>query len=251
MKTIRNLALLAMVSVYHMSQAFAQDELLNHVKFSSQAMSALYMQGLSEGNDKYLRDFNRFRNQSYLYLKTYYRNGGEDAEKLLQQWRSFNGKLKLEYSKEFGWEIDDKVRFEFRRYLSDVYHLVAKNIGSYNSFEQQMLLSTVQVEAVAARFFDVSSSFLGTYHLQQEDIDKLNPEKISDDFKKRMDRLAVGSDDDLFKKDLLSVKYKWQFVEDSLVGYSQNRAYFLVYATKKVIAKTLGRQPSQISSSQM
>ncbi len=248
MKSIRYLALLVFVSIFQMSQAFAQDELLNHVKFTSQAMSALYMQGLSEGNDKYLRDFKRFKHQAFVHLKTYYRNGGEDAEKLLQQWREFSSKLKLEYTKEFGWEIDDKVRFNFRRYLSDSYRLLNRNKEDYSSFEQSMLLSSVQVEAVSARFFDVSSSFLGTYHLKQEDIDRLNPKLISDDFKKRMDRLATETDDELFKKDLLSTKYKWQFIEESVVGYSQNRAYFLVYATKKVISNVLARNSNYISA---
>ncbi len=249
MKCVRKLNLLLMlVAVFQATGAFAQDELLNHVKFTSKAMSALYMQGLSEGNKKYQLEFSRFYHQSYLNLKTYSRNGGEDSDKLLEQWRTFSGKLKLEYTKEFGWEIDDAVRFKFRRYLSDIYQLLIKNSAKFTSPKQRMLLSQVQVEAISARFFDVSSGFLGTYHLQQEDITKLNPQLITIEFKKQVDQLVAESHDAAFKKDLLSAKYKWQFIEDSVVEYSQNRAYFLVYATKKVIGKVLERNYSQISA---
>jgi len=221
-----------------MSSVFASETLLNHVKLTSQAMSAFYMQGLSEGNEKYLREFTRFKKQSEMLLKQYVRENGEQGEALLHRWQGFSSELTLVYHVDYGWEVDGRVRQDFRAYLSDVYQLVDKQKTNYSSAKDQKLLTTVQVEALAARFFDISSTYDGTESLFTSDMKKLNPQIISADVKGRLVSLANSSEAGM-KNSLASAKSKWEFVENSVVNYKGQSAYFVVYATKNKIHQVL------------
>jgi len=221
-----------------MSSAFASETLLNHVKSTSQAMSAFYMQGLSEGNEKYLREFTRFKKQSEMSLKQYVRENGDQGEALLHRWQGFSSELTLVYHVDYGWEVDGRVRQDFRAYLSDVYQLVDKQKTNYSSAKDQKLLTSVQVEALAARFFDISSTYDGTESLFTSDMKKLNPQIISADVKGRLVSLA-NSSEAAMKNSLSSAKSKWEFVENSVVNYKGQSAYFVVYATKNKIHQVL------------
>ncbi len=239
MNCARSICTLVFSTLFLMPSAFANETLLNHVKLTSQAMSAFYMQGLSQGNEKYLREFSRFKKQSETQLKQYVRENGEQAQQLLHRWQGFSGELKLEYQKDYGWEVDGRVRQDFRAYLSDIYQLVDKQKTNYTNVADQKLLTTVQVEALAARFFDVSSSYDGTESLFSTDMSKLNPQSITIEVKSRLTSLASGSVNTGEKNGLTSAKSKWEFVENSVVNYQGQSAYFVVYATKNKIHKVL------------
>ncbi len=238
MKCVRSICLLVVgLCVYF--PVHANETLLNHVKATSQAMSAFYMQGLSEGNEKYLKEFTVFKKQSITLLRQYVRNNGPQGEKLLHKWQGFSDQLVLKYDKEYGWEVDNRVRQDFRSYLSDVYKLVEDQKSNYKSVAQKKLLSLVQIEALSARFFDISSTYDGTESLFSTDIAKLNPQTVSADFKATLTELAQLSENTAMKSKLSSAKSKWQFVENSVVNYRGQSAYFVVYATKNKIQKAL------------
>jgi len=230
---------LLVISLCIFSPAHANEALLNYVKTTSQAMSAFYMQSLSEGNDKYLKEFEIFKSQSFTLLKQYARANGPQAKELLHRWQGLSDRLVLTYDKEYGWEVDGRVRQDFRGYLSDIYHLVDIQKNKYTSKTHRQLLSVVQMEAIAARFFDVSSSYNVKVSIFASDMSKLNPKIISSDFKKNLDTLANLSDSAATKRQLASVKSKWEFVENSVVGYEGHGAYFVVYATKNKIQQAL------------
>lgn len=237
MKYIRTTFLLFSLSLF--SSAHGSETLLNYVKVTSQAMSSFYMQSLSEGNEKYLNDFNKFKYQSSLLLDQYARDGGPRSEEFLKRWKGISDRLVLVYDKEYGWEVDENVRQDFRSYLSDLYQLVDIQKSSYTSLSQRQLLSVVQMEAIAARFFDVSSLFNVKVSIFSSDKNKLNPKEISQTFKRNLDVLAEMSKSEATKRKLASVKSKWEFVESSVIDYEGNGAYFLVYATKNRIQKEL------------
>ena len=241
MNCVRSICLVVFSTLFVMSSAFANETLLNHVKFTSQAMSAFYMQGLSEGNEKYLREFTRFKKQSEMLLKQYVRENGEQGEQLLRRWQGFSGELNLVYNADYGWEVDGRVRQDFRSYLSDIYQLVENQKASYTSKNDQKLLTSVQIEALAARFFDISSTYDGTDSLFSSDMKKLNPPAISADVKARLVSLANSSSDAGMKNKLSSAKSKWEFVENSVVNYQGQSAYFVVYATKNKIYQVLSQ----------
>ncbi len=238
MKCIRSVCLLV-ISLCVFSPAHANETLLNHVKATSQAMSAFYMQGLSEGNDKYVNEFEKFKRQSFTLLSQYARENGPKAKELQLQWQGFSDRLVHTYDKEYGWEVDSRVRQDFRSYLSDIYELVDNQKSNYTSKLQRQLLSVVQMEAVSARFFDVSSSYNVKVAIFASDMNKLNPKTISAEFKKNLDTLANMNDSATNIRQLASVKLKWNFIENSVVNYEGHGAYFLVYATKNKIQQAL------------
>jgi hypothetical protein len=238
MKCVRNIFLLVL-SLCVFSSVHANETLLNHVKATSQAMSAFYMQGLSEGNEKYLKEFKGLKKESITLLRQYVRNNGSQGEELLQQWKGFSDQLVLKYDQEYGWEVDNRVRQDFRGYLSDIYKMVEDQKSNYQSVAQKKLLSLVQIEALSARFFDISSTYDGVESLFTKDKAKLNPQAISADFKATLTELVQLSEDTAMQKKLSSAKQKWSFVENSVVNYQGQTAYFVVYATKNKIKKAL------------
>jgi len=147
--------------------------------------------------------------------------------------------LVLTYDKEYGWEVDGRVRQDFRGYLSDVYELVDNQKNNYTSEAHKKLLTVVQLEALSARFFDVSSSYNVKVAIFASDQNKLDPKTTNRAFKKNLDTLASMSDSAAAKRQLASVKSKWEFVENSVVNNEGHGAYFVVYATKNKIQQAL------------
>lgn len=237
-KCIRSICMF-IFGVCLLSNVHANEALLNHVKATSQAMSAFYMQSLSEGNEKYLLEFEKYKRKSFEILKQYESEKGERSQEFMSRWKKLNDRLVLTLDKEYGWEVDGSVRQEFRSYLSDIFQLVDTQKNQYTSKEEKQLLSVVQLEAISARFFDISSLFNVKVSIFASDKNKLNPEVINTDFKNNLDVLADMSANDVTKRKLASVKSKWEFVENSVVNYEGHGAYFVVYATKNKIQRSL------------
>lgn len=216
----------------------ANSHLNQHVQAVGQTMSALYMQGLSEGNAKYERDLGFYKQKASESLSLYSNGEPEQAAELQLTWNKLKGNIKATFSKEFGWDVDPTVRRNFRGYLSKVYQLSLAKADGEKAPEARYGFTLVQLEAVIARFFDISSTYNGTFSLSNSDLEMLDPKVISKEFKQALDDLAnlgvgVGA------KDIRSAKFKWEFIEESVVNYSDESAYFLVYATKNKISKVL------------
>ncbi len=247
MNPVRSISLVIISMLFAFPPAMASESLLKHVQFTSQAMSALYMKGLSQGSDKYQQDLDQYKQKALTFLEKYQSEGGEQSDELMRQWQGFSHVLKLNYSKDFGWEIDMSIRRNFRAYLSDIYQLVEKNKANYTSQREQLLLANAQMEAISARFFDISSTYNGTFSLFTSDLEKLNPAIINEELKNTLDSLAQTSTDKATKKRIQSAKFKWEFVEESVVNYSDQSAYFVVYATKNRVNRVLGKSLASVN----
>ena len=238
MKCIRS-ALLVLISLCVFIPAHANEVFLNHVKATSQAMSAFYMQILSEGNEKYLNEFEVYKHQSLGFITQYAKDKAPQSQQLLKRWQDLSDRLTLTLDKEYGWEVDGRVREDFRGYLSDIYQMVDQQKNSYTKKDHRQLLSVVQMEAISARFFDISSLFNVKVSIFASDKEKLDPTNINHDFKANLATLANMSDSRKVKRRLASAKSKWEFVEKSVVDYQGHGAYFVVYATKNKIQRSL------------
>lgn len=238
MKCIRSTWLI-IISLCVFSPAHANEVLLNHVKTTSQAMSAFYMQILSEGNEKYLNEFEAYKQQSLGFITQYAKDKSPQSQQLLQRWQGLSDRLALTLDKEYGWEVDGRVREDFRGYLSDIYQMVDKQKNTYSNKDHKQLLSVVQMEAISARFFDISSLFNVKVSIFASDKEKLDPTNINHDFKANLATLANMSNSRKVKRRLASAKSKWEFVEKSVVDYQGHGAYFVVYATKNKIQRSL------------
>jgi hypothetical protein len=217
----------------------ANTALYQHAQAVGQTMSALYMQGLSEGNAKYERDLEFFKQQASETLVKYLKGNPKNSDELLGSWNTLKTKIKATYSQEFGWDVDSAVRRDFRTYLSVMYQRSLAEIKPDSPALEQYQFALVQMESVIARFFDISSVYNGTYSLSNSDLSMLDPKTVSEEFKQSIDTLMKLSGKGQTSRDLKSAKYKWEFIEESVVNYSDQSAFFLVYATKNKIQKVL------------
>lgn len=233
-----------MASLLFASSVYAKQTLLEHTQAVSQTMSALYMKGLSEGSEKFQRDLDHYHQLASSTLQDYVSEGGERATSLQAQWNAFHDKLVVEYSEEFGWDLDAAVSRDFRAYLSDLYGMLAQQ--DYQTPDQKVAWVATQVHAVTARFFDISSSYNGTVSLATSDAEKINPKQISVELKATLDSLSSQANAEI-KKRLLSAKSKWEFVENGVINYSGQSAYFLVYATNNKIQLLLQQSQQRIA----
>jgi hypothetical protein len=231
-------ALLLFLSCLLVAPSHANPALLNHAQAAFQAMTAMYMKALSQGSPKYQTDLDKYKKEAIESLLVFQKADSMKGGELLSRWNTFADELKAEYSPEYDWDVDSVVRREARSYLSDLYTYIATNSNIQES-QNQALVAQVEVQAITARFFDVSSSYNGTISLSPQDAAKLEPKAASKKFKARLDALVKSSRRDAYSKRITSAKEKWEFVEDSVVNYSDQSAFFLVYATKNKIAKVL------------
>jgi ABC-type transporter MlaC component len=227
--------------------ASANTALYQHTQAVGQSMSALYMQGLSEGNVKYERDLEFYKQKANEALADYVRQDPANGAELSKLWGDLKDNIQATYTDEFGWHIDATIRRDFRSYLSSIYQQSLNQLTPTSSVSDQYQFALVQMESVVARFFDISSTHNGPYSLSNTDFIKLNPEVVSREFKQSLDKLAKLAGKGATAKDLSSAKFKWKFIEKSVVNYSGQSAYFLVYATKNKIQKALNTGQTLLS----
>jgi hypothetical protein len=230
------------------SSVFASSPLYEHVQAIGQTMSALYMHGLSEGNEKYQRELNLHKKKADKTLAAYAKEAPEQAAKLQASWDKIKHKIIISYSEDFGWDIDAYVRADFRRYQGDVYSLSSTQKNIKPSQQEQYQLALLQLESIIARFYDIASVYDGMNSFNPQDLEKLDPKIINQEFKATLDALAEKSSNKAHVKSLKSAKYKWQFIEESVTDYNDQSAYFLVYATKKKISKVLNAGIKQLTN---
>jgi len=230
-------ALLVFLSCLLVAPSYGNPALLNHAQSAFQAMSAMYMKALSQGSAKYQADLDLFKAQALQSLSELQAQDAMLGTQWKARWLALSDNLKVEYSEEYDWDVDSVIRRDARAYLTDLYDLIAQD-SVLQKTASQALLAQVEVQAITARFFDVASTYNGTNSLAPSDADRLQPKVVSASFKTRLDRLAQSSDRTNAKR-IMSAKDKWIFVENSVVNYSDQSAYFLVYATKNKIAKEL------------
>lgn len=221
--------------------SYSNEHLLKHVQAVGQAMSALYMTSLSHGSDKYNRDLQFYKQTAEDHLKQYVASQGQGYQDLDSAWQKMKSDIKIEYSQTYEWDPDEALRRDFRHYQSNAYKLISDQIASYQTAPLNVLLASAQVETLIARFFDVTTSYNGTVSLSPIDAEKVDPKTISQQFDKAMESLASSTQDAGLKKQISSALYKWKFIEDSVVNYSDESAHFLVYATKNKIHKVLSQ----------
>lgn len=231
-------ALLVWLSCILSAPSYANPALLNHAQAAFQAMSAMYMKALSHGSPKYQADLDNYKQEAAASLQAFQQQDPVSGNEWVSRWNAFAANLKAEYSEEYDWDVDAQTRRDARAYVSDLYAYITSN-PDIQEGENQALLAQVEVQAITARFFDVSSSYNGTISLSPQDVAKLEPKAASKLFKARLDDLAQSPQGAQSAKKIASAKGKWEFVEDSVVNYSDESAFFLVYATKKKIAKVL------------
>jgi hypothetical protein len=216
----------------------ANSDFLNHAQYAFQTMSAMYMKVLSEGGDKYQGDLDKYKKLATISMNAYQLKHPNTNNDFSVRWEKLKDKLTVDYSSEYDWTVNLRSRNDARDYMFDLYLNIMNNKELDNT-RFKPLLAQVQMQAIIARFFDVSSTSMGAISLSEKHLSQLDPKIASKQFKSKLDALMLSLQNKKLKKDILSIKTKWGFIEKNVVDYSHQSAYFLVYATKNRIFKTL------------
>lgn len=222
------------------SLTFAASSLVNHGLAVSKSMSAFYMYGLTQGDSRYLTEFEGFAREAEETLKAYKVENAVTASSLQAEWQTLRPQLKHEYVKDAGYIVSVPANNLFRSYLTHIYELVLKEPRQELNLAQQLQRIDFDIEVISARFFDVSNHLYGALSLSNTDL-TIDPPKIASQVNAQLAMLAAGkSTPERVRKNISVVQGKWKFIEDTVVNYKDEAAYFLVYYNLTHIGKLLG-----------
>ncbi len=222
------------------SQALTSFE--SHVLSASQGMSAFYMYLLTEGDEKYIRQFHRDQLAAESALRKL------DAVEFLplsNSWKTFVSNLKYKVLNDQSIFFETYTRNEYRNYLTNLY-LKYNSINKNQNINQSNAFSRVQVLSalLAARALDVASDIYGSTVLTNDDI-KLNPKVIASQIQQDIDYLLGQTLSSLQYRTLRKVRSKFYFIKNTMVDYKTQTAYFLIYGNMRAMNKLFERQSSK------
>ena len=218
--------------------ALANSLLNQHVMATSQAISAFYMYSLTEGDERYQAEYKKFLSQAHEHFQALKKQDSKLVTELEPLWANIQKEKNYEITAESEFNVPSFMRIQYRNYLENIYQLVGKTIISESNLAEQMTLIALDVEVMAARFFDVSNATMGVFTLSSS-LFEIDPQAMAENMKKRLVKLQVQVNDKTIKKNLRSVSGKWQFIEGSVINYNQEAAFLLVYYNKKKINKLI------------
>ncbi len=208
-----------------------------HFQSVSQSMSAFYMYELSQGDERYMQQFSRFKtraNRALLKMK-----GPEYAE-FKKRWHTLKIELVYENVKSMGLSFDGAIRLEFRRYLIDLYSAHQTKKVQHSKINQTLAHIQILNSILSARAIDVASSIYG--HRSFDDHDRLLDQQavalhIEEDIKQLMKQNLSKN----LKATLRKVSTTFAFMKKSLTNYEGQTAYFLLYSNIASINKLLNQ----------
>ena len=236
--TFRNFILVSLFVFSSLSQA--SSPLTEHALAISQSMSAFYMYSLSEGDKRYERDYLHYFQVAEQHLKALQEQDAPLSSELKTKWDKLRQHLNFEYVEDVGFIVSSQMRIQFRQYLNNLYASISNNINSETNFEEQLLLITLDVEIMSARFFDISSSVSGAMNVSSNDR-IIDPPKMAKELNEKLLKFQSISATKAIGKNLRLVSRKWKFIEDSVINYKEQAAYLLVYYNKEQIHKLINK----------
>jgi len=245
MRSILSIVLVVTLSVVA-HPAFSNNSLNQHVMAVSQSMSAFYMYSLSEGDDRYKKEYLSYFDVAETHLNAFQNEDAVTANELKGQWTRLRPSLKFDYVDGAGFIIPVAVRNQFRSYLSHAFSKLNQSMGAEVALTNELSFMSLNIEVLSARFFDVSSALYGTMSIANND-NVIDPTAIAKQINLKLSRVATMNLPEAVKKDLRQVKTKWQFIEDTVVNYKDEAAYLLVYFNKSKIHKLLANSQQMMA----
>ncbi len=215
----------------------------NHVLSVSQGMSAFYMYLLTEGDEKYIRQFHRDQIAAESALR---KLDAVEFLKLSKSWQTFVSNLEYKVLNDQSIFFETYTRNEYRNYLTNLYLKYdainrTQKINQGNAFSRVQVLSAL----LAARSLDVASDIYGSTVLTHDDI-QLNPKVIANQIQQDIDYLLSQSLSSLQYSMLRKVRSKFHFIKNTMVDYKTQTAYFLIYGNMRAMNKLFERQSSKV-----
>jgi hypothetical protein len=214
-----------------------------HLHSTAQSLSAFYMYELTEGDERYLTEFNKHHQDAQRAL-----NNATDEQKsvFLSRWDKLTPFWKFEDIKNVGLNIDLRVRLDLREYMTDAYLYSKKLPSNPNAIASKLRDIKVLTSIMSARTMDVASSHLGSqsltkhdHQIQSKDLASIVQTNIADLKKMKLARAQISA--------LKKVKTQFDFVESSLVNHNQVVPFFLVYRNIMRLGKLLDESSQQVA----
>ena len=229
-------ALLVMSESSHATSAMNE-----HRLYVSQAMSAFYMYGLTEGDDRYLDTFSELSQQSTSSLNE---SDTVTKAKYLAKWQNISSQLEF---KSQGGEpvfLDWHFRENYRKYLTTLY-LDMGAATPVESATRKQIIWDIKIKSafLIARALDVASSDYGATSLDDDDrkLDALEIIKqLESDIAHLLSDSAPAADAVILRR----VASKIKFIKSNLETYNGNTPYTLLYASMVSLNKLLNKVKS-------
>ena len=235
--------ILAMTLLINAQLSWAMTPFHQHLHSTAQSLSAFYMYELTEGDERYLSDFNKHHQDASLALAS----STEKQKKIfLSRWDKLTPFWKFDNIKGVGLNIDLRMRLDLREYMTDAY-LYAKDLPADQSVVASKLRDIkVLTSILSARTMDVVSSHLGSQSLTEHDrqiestaLAKAVQDNIASLTKMKLAKAQASA--------LKKVKTQFNFIEKSLVNHNQVVPYFLVYRSIMRLGKLLDESSQQVA----
>lgn len=208
-----------------------------HTLAVSQSMAAFYMYLLSQEDKKYLAQFDNYALQATeaLSVSTEY-----DEQGLKQRWERLRPMLYFTHVKGMGATIDQKIRFDFRAYLVDLYLYLEKQ-KTPQTFQSKSERLQLDIAILVARALDVDSSIYGVNSFTAHDY-QLDQQFIINRVEDNLEHMMNGNLDKPSLLDLRRIKAKLKFIRSSIADYKSSSAIYLTYQNASMINEMLELQ---------
>lgn len=214
--------------------AFATSALGKHTLAVAQSMSAFYMVSLSDGDNRYEKEFQTYADQAQSQLDAI--KDPVVAKELNEDWFRLRRQLQYDYVGGMGLSIPSSVRLQYRDYLSKAYQNWLSQLEQEPSPKRRIEIVHIKSEVISARYFDVASAIQSKE--DEKGLAELNPTSDANGVKTELGRLA-RIQNYVDKKSIRNVEKKWAFMQKALAIYREPGAYFLLYYNKGQIEKHL------------
>ncbi len=227
--------LLILSLLFHV-KAWADTSFENHVLYTSQAMSALYMYELSNANPEYLLIFNEKTNAAKLAIK----DCPNHLQKLfINRWYALLPHWKFKNIRgRQDLYLDSVVRNNARNYLTDIFlHLQTIPVTTNNS-QRKFTDIKIYTAILSARALDILSAHEGSAALSNHD-KKINAKSLSSTVHANIKNLMSKQYSKSQHKNLKKVLGQFEFISRYIIEYDHKMPYLLLYKSVLNMEKRL------------
>jgi len=206
-----------------------------HVQNTADALTAFYMFGLSEGDQRYLDDFESYliKADSAISLA-----GEQDKQQFLERWQQLKPFLKYKSIKGMGYYLERIVQIEARTYLTDIYlHELATSKKLPLTIDKLDELKLI-ISMLSNRSLDIMISNTGRAFLQEYG-KQIVEEELIKDVAKILEELAALNLTAKQNTLLNKVGIRFNFVRKKLMASDQIVPIYIVYNNLRSVDKLL------------
>jgi len=206
-----------------------------HLMSASQGMSAFYMYLLSNGDEDYMQQFNRYQISADASLN---RMNKSDRGEFSNTWRTLKHNLKFERNNGTVY-FPAAVRREYRDYFVGLYlHFNEISKGWGSSEVHAIVRIKVLTSMLAARALDLVSSDYGgvdmTAHHRLFD-----PVEVADTIGSDIQYLLAAKSSIIKPNAVRKLDSKFNFIKGNLVDAKSQTAFFMIYRNMLSMSKIL------------